>query len=251
VYPEERLFRRLPHIEVVLVDMRERDMTIKGQEILTSDRVPIRVSIMVRFRVVYPKAAVQTVENYESRIYVDAQLAARRALASMTLEEILTNRSRLNRSILADVKESAAGYGVEIGCADVKDLVFPRSLQEIMDRVLTAERMAEVQMIEARARAQMEHLGAQTQAKAQRLMAEALAEQTRLAATAEAEARRIRAEARLRDLREHEQTAADYANHPALMRLLELEALSDLSHTAPRLQVNFGPDGRVDAVTNR
>ena len=79
-------------------------------------------------------------ENYEERLYSDVQLAARRSLASMSLEEILTNRNRLSEDILAEVKEAAAGYGVAIRRADVKDLIFPGNLQEIMNRVLAAKR---------------------------------------------------------------------------------------------------------------
>ena len=73
-----------PLVEVVLVDMRERELTIKGQEILTADKVAIRVSIIVQFRVTDPKAAMHEVENYEERLYSDVQLAARRSLASMS-----------------------------------------------------------------------------------------------------------------------------------------------------------------------
>jgi hypothetical protein len=87
-------WKREPKVEVVLVDVREREITIKGQEILTSDKVAIRVSIIVQFRVVDPKAAVHQVANFEERLYSDVQLSARRSLASMNLEEILTNRNR-------------------------------------------------------------------------------------------------------------------------------------------------------------
>src|SRR3954452_22791457 len=107
-------FYRRPHVEVVLVDVRERDLTIKGQEILTADKVAIRVSIVVQFRVTDPRAALHQVEKYEDRLYSDVQLAARRSLASMTLEEILTNRNRLSEDILRVVTEAASGYGVAI-----------------------------------------------------------------------------------------------------------------------------------------
>src|SRR5215510_11953013 len=82
-------FYRTPKVEITLVDMRERDLTIKGQEILTADKVAIRVSIIVQFRVTDPRAALHQVENYSDRLYSDVQLAARRSLASMSLEEIL------------------------------------------------------------------------------------------------------------------------------------------------------------------
>ncbi len=70
---------RRPQVDVVLVDMRERELTIKGQEILTADKVAIRVSILVQFRVVDPKAAIHVVADFEERIYSDVQLAARRS----------------------------------------------------------------------------------------------------------------------------------------------------------------------------
>jgi regulator of protease activity HflC (stomatin/prohibitin superfamily) len=137
------LFQRRPECEIILVDMRARDLTIKGQEILTADKVAIRVNILVQFSVVDPTAAVHAVANYEDRLYSDVQLAARRSLAAMSLEEILTNRNRLSEDILQDVKESAIRYGVTIERADVKDLVFPGNLQEIMNRVLAAERTSQ------------------------------------------------------------------------------------------------------------
>src|SRR5438067_8506190 len=180
--PKKRLFGRTPQVEIQLVDMRARDLTIKGQEILTADKVAIRVSILVQFAVVDPKAAVHTVESYEDRLYSDVQLAARRSLAAMTLEDILTNRTRLSDDILRDVKEAAAGYGVAIARADVKDLVFPGNLQEIMNKVLAAERMSQAQLVEARTKAEVQKIEAQSKSEAQRLQAEANAEEERLKA---------------------------------------------------------------------
>ncbi len=72
--------------EIVLVDLRTRDLTIKGQEILTSDKVAIRVSILVQFQVSDAKLAIHAVANYEDRLYSDVQLAARRSLAAMSLK---------------------------------------------------------------------------------------------------------------------------------------------------------------------
>jgi regulator of protease activity HflC (stomatin/prohibitin superfamily) len=234
------LFRRQPVIEVVLVDMRQRELTIKGQEILTADKVAIRVSIIVQFRVSDPKAAMQEVEKYEERLYSDVQLAARRSLASMQLEEILTNRNRLSEDILSDVKEIAARYGVSILRADVKDLVFPGNLQEIMNKVLAAERTAQAQLVEARTKAQAQAIEAEAQAGVRKVKAAADAEATRLQAQAAAEAQKIRAEAELKALRESEEAAKAYAAHPALLRLRELETLKELAQSAnARIYVDF------------
>jgi regulator of protease activity HflC (stomatin/prohibitin superfamily) len=220
--------------------MRERDLTIKGQEILTADKVALRVSIIVQFRVVDPKLALHAVEKYEDRLYSDVQLAARRSLASMTLEEILTNRNRLSEDILRDVKGTAASYGVTIQRADVKDLVFPGNLQEIMNKVLAAERMSQVQLVEARTKADVAKIESQSRAEAQRLEAEARANAERLSAQSRAEVQRLQTEADIKQLQERERSAAAYAKHPALLRQLELEALAALAKNAnARIYIGF------------
>lgn len=234
------LFAKKPRVELVLIDIRERDLTIKGQEILTADKVAIRVSIIVQFRVTDPRAALHQVANYEERLYSDVQLAARRSLASMKLEEILTNRNQLSEDILRDVKESAAGYGVTILRADVKDLVFPGNLQEIMNRVLAAERMSEAQLVEARTKAEVQRIDAQAKAESRKLEAESQAESQRSAARAAAEVERLQTEAETQSLREREKAAQAYSTHPALLRLRELETLRELAQSAnARIYIGF------------
>lgn len=238
--PGPTLFKRKPKVEVVLVDMRARDLTIKGQEILTADKVAIRVSILVQFAVVDPKAALHAVANYEDRLYSDVQLAARRSLASMTLEDILTNRTRLSEDILREVKELATSYGVAIARADVKDLVFPGNLQEIMNRVLAAERMSQAQLVEARTKAEVQKIEAQTKMEAQRLQAQTDAEASLFKARSAAEATRLAVLAEMQALEERQKMAGVYSTHPALLRLEELAALRDLARNAnARLYLDF------------
>ena len=202
----ERRRRNTPVIEIVPVDMRERELLLKGQEILTSDKVAVRVSIITQYRVVDAAAALEKVESYADRLYSDVQLAARRSLASMTLEGILTNRNQLSEDILGDVQEAASGYGIAILRADVKDLVFPGNLQEIMNRVLATERLSEAQLVEARTKAEREAIEARSKAETERIAAQARraadlvraegrAETQRLQAAADAETLRLNAEA--------------------------------------------------------
>ncbi|GAB4152507.1 MAG: hypothetical protein Fur005_02690 [Roseiflexaceae bacterium] len=238
--PFQLRYLRHPMVEIILIDIRERDLTIKGQEILTADKVALRVSILVRFRVTDPRAAVEAVASYEERIYSDAQLAARRSLAAMKLEEILTNRNRLSEDILGEVKETAAGYGVAVLRADVKDLIFPGNVQDVMNRVLTADRMSQAQLIDARTKAEIFQIDAQARVNAKRAEAEAEAEATRRTAEAEAEATRIRTAAEIAALREREQYAEAYTRFPTLLRLRELEALAALKSNA---QVYVSLDG--------
>ncbi len=248
---------RTPKVEVVMVDVRERELTIKGQEILTADKVAIRVSIIVQFRVTDPKAALHEVASFEERLYTDVQLAARRSLATMTLEEILTNRNRLSEDIMTDVKEAAATYGVAILRADVKDLVFPGNLQEIMNKVLAAERMSEAQLVEARTKADVQRIDSQAKTETQRLEvqarietqrleAEALWESSRRTAESQAQVQRIRTDAEVQSLREQAEAASAYSRHPSLLRLRELETLRELARNAnARIYIGFDKHGNL------
>ncbi|MGE5133329.1 MAG: slipin family protein [Gemmatimonadota bacterium] len=225
---------RRPVVEIVLVDMRERELTIKGQEILTADKVAIRVSILTQFQVVDPVAAVEKVVSYEDRLYSDVQLAARRALASMTLEQILTSRNQLSEDILSDVTDAAASYGVKVLRADVKDLIFPGNLQEIMNRVLTAERLSQAQLVEARTKAEREAIEARSKSEVERMAAQSQAAVQGIRAEADAAALRVQADA-----------AAAYAGNPALLRVRELETLSRLSAN-PAARIYIGFDKHLD-----
>jgi len=234
-------------VEIALVDIRERELTIKGQEILTSDKVAIRVSIIVQYKVIDPKAAIHVVEKYDERLYSDVQLAARRALASMSLEEILTNRNRLSEEILHDVKEAAISYGVAILRADVKDLIFPGNLQEIMNKVLAAERMSQAQLVEARTKADTQLIEAQAKSETQKLQAQTHAEAQRLIAQSESEVNKIKTESEVEALKQQEQSAQAYSTHPALLRLRELETLTELSKNA-NANIYIGFQKHVDLL---
>jgi regulator of protease activity HflC (stomatin/prohibitin superfamily) len=230
--PRQVKYLRRPVEYIVLLDVRERELTIKGQEILTADKVAIRVSIITNFRVVDPAAAVTRVESFEDRIYSDVQLAARRSLASMTLEDILTNRNQLSDDILQDVAEVAGTYGVAIHRAHVKDLVFPGNLQEIMNRVLATERLSEAQRVEAHTKAETAVIEAEAKAAVLAEGARAQADANRLASEAEADGIRIRAAAERDALNERLQMADTLAAQPALLRLQELDALAALGKNA-------------------
>jgi regulator of protease activity HflC (stomatin/prohibitin superfamily) len=192
-------FPTRPRREIVLVDQRERSMTIKHQEILTADKVAVRLSLLVYFKVVDPPAALHNVEDYENRIYEDVQLAARRFLATRTLDQILRDRNEISDAIREDVGTSAQTYGVEIRRADVKDLVFPGNLREIMNRVIETERESEARLIEARKNAEVAGLEAESNARTMQ-----------------------------QRLETDERAARLLAENPQLIRLKELEVLREI-----------------------
>ncbi|MEO0475715.1 MAG: SPFH domain-containing protein [Planctomycetota bacterium] len=239
--------KRVPQINIEYVDIRERDLTIKGQEILTADKVAIRVSILLRYRVIDPVKAIHEVEDFSDRLYSDVQLAARRSLASMNLEEILTNRTRLSEDILAEVQDPATGYGVRIKRADVKDLIFPGNLQEVMNRVLMAERMSQAELVDARTKAQVREINAKTEGTIRQQEAAAEAESIRLKAQADAEVERMKHDLEVEQMTKRAEVGEAMAQTPQLLRLAEIEAMQALAANAnARLYIGFDKHADLD-----
>ena len=228
---KSKLFSRTL-FEVKLVDMRERSLTIKGQEILTADKVAVRVSLLVYFRVRDAQGAAHNVSSYEERIYEDVQLAARRFLASRDLDAILSDRNEISDNVRDDVSGAAASYGVEILRADVKDLVFPGNLREIMNQVLETERRAEAKLIEAKKEAEAQQIRstAENQTALQRL--EATRQQTKIAAEADRERANIRLQSEI-------EQAVALAENPMLLRLRQLEALQEMAKRGGKFAIGL------------
>ena len=134
----------------------------------------------------------------------------------------------------------AGNYGVTISRAEIKDLNFPGNLQEIMNKVLAAERTSQAQLVEARTRAEVQQIAATAEAEAKRVQSESHANSVRRDAEAETEATAIKVDAAVNALRTREQAAGAYARHPALLRLTELEALAKLAGSAnARIYIGF------------
>jgi regulator of protease activity HflC (stomatin/prohibitin superfamily) len=221
--------------QIILVDLRDRSITIKGQEILTADKVAIRVSLLVYFRVKDPEAAFHNVDSYEERIYEDVQLAARRFLASRTLDAILSDRNEISDTVNKAVKESAAGYGVEIFRADVKDLVFPGNLREIMNRVLETERQAEADLIQARKDAEALRIKSDAENNAERERLKLERDRVKITSQSEMD----RAQARIKT---NVEEAKAMEKSPELMRLRELQALEKIAHAGASFVIGLGEE---------
>jgi regulator of protease activity HflC (stomatin/prohibitin superfamily) len=225
-------FGRSIERRVAMVEMRERSLTIKGQEILTKDKVAIRVSLLVYFRVEDAEAALHNVANYEERIYEDVQLAARRFLASRDLDAILSDRNEISDAVRDDVKAIAAGYGVAIVRADVKDLAFPGNLREIMNQVLETERRGEARLIETRREAEALKIKADAENAAANARVQAEKERSRFLAEVEQERHRARLAAEIDEARA-------LSDHPELLRLREVQALSEMAKSGARFVIGL------------
>ncbi|WP_300442679.1 slipin family protein [uncultured Mameliella sp.] len=136
-----------PRVTARLVDMRTRAHEVAGQEILTKDRVTIRVNLTAIFRVTDPERAVSTVSDFEETLHRAVQLVFRRRLGALTLDQLLAEKGAIDVEAGDSLRAELAGIGIELKEIALKDVILPGEIREILNRVVEAEKEAEANVI--------------------------------------------------------------------------------------------------------
>lgn len=132
------------------VDLRLQTLEIPGQEILTRDKVSIRVNISAEYQVTDAVQAKQTVKDFGEHLYRTLQLAVRQTLGKRTLEQILEEKVDVDESVAAEVRREMENFGVRVGTIALKDIILPGDMREILNQVVTAEKQAQANVIRRR-----------------------------------------------------------------------------------------------------
>jgi len=125
--------------QIERVDVREFSQTVEGQEILTGDKIGVRVTLIAQYRVADPIAARHSVGDYQARLYQDLQLTLREAITGRTLEDLLKERDALSRDLHTSVAPRAKNYGVELTRVGVKDMVLPGTVRAVFLQEVEAD----------------------------------------------------------------------------------------------------------------
>jgi len=134
-------------VEVVSVDMRVAQVAVAGQELMTRDKVTLRLSISVEYAVEDPAIATHTVTNVRDAVYLLVQLASREFVAGVTLDELLAGRDTMTRFLEADVTGKARRFGVRVERVGVKDVVLPGEMKALLNKVIEAEKEAAANVV--------------------------------------------------------------------------------------------------------
>ncbi|HEX4231224.1 MAG TPA: slipin family protein [Bryobacteraceae bacterium] len=137
-----------PRVEIL--DMRRQTIEVPGQEILSQDKVSLRVNILAEYQVRDAVKAKQTIKDFESYLYRLLQLTIRQALGKKTLEEILSGKTEVDTSTISVVRTEMNALGVEVSTIALKDIILPGEMREIMNQVVSAERQAQANLIRRR-----------------------------------------------------------------------------------------------------
>jgi regulator of protease activity HflC (stomatin/prohibitin superfamily) len=136
--------------EVVVVDTRRRQSVIAGQEVLTSDRVPLKISLIAEFTVVDAAKSITTVDRYTEVLYGRVQLALRETVAGRDLDTALAERGQLGAAITDLVRESALEFGVELHSVQIRDFMLAGGLRDAYANVVQAKQLGLASLERAR-----------------------------------------------------------------------------------------------------
>jgi regulator of protease activity HflC (stomatin/prohibitin superfamily) len=135
------LFFLIPVIDkMVRVDLRTVTLNVPPQEVITKDNVPVRVNAVAYFRIIEPTAAIVQVENFMVATSQIAQTTLRNVLGQHQLDELLSERDKINTILQQIIDEATSPWGVKVSIVEVKDVEIPSGMQRAMARQAEAER---------------------------------------------------------------------------------------------------------------
>ncbi|CAN7295899.1 slipin family protein [Devosia sp. LjRoot16] len=189
-------------VVVKVIDLRRQSLDVTGQEILTRDRVTLRVNLAAEYQVVDAVKAATTVKDFADALYRALQFAFRKSLGVKSLDEILADKVTAEAEAIAEVRTQMAAIGLTVGEIAVKDVILPGEMRDILNKVVAAEKEAEANVIRRRE---------ETNATRSLL-----------------------------------NTARVMAENPVMLRLKELEALSEIAGKVERLTIHNGTAGLMN-----
>ncbi len=134
---------------MVKVDLRIITLTVPPQEVITRDNVTVKVTAVLYFRVMDPAAAVVNVMNFMQATTQIGQTTLRNVLGQSELDELLSQRNKINQDLQTIIDEHTEQWGVKVTAVEIKDIELPVTMQRAMAKQAEAEREKRAKIIHA------------------------------------------------------------------------------------------------------
>ena len=135
---------------VARYDLRPRPIEISAQEILTKDRISLRVTLTAYIQLKDARKAYEATDDFDKYIYLLVQFAVREAIANRTLDEVLSHRDKIDDQLRAYLVEHKGEIGVDVTELGIKDIILPGEMRELINKVVAAEKTAQANLIRRR-----------------------------------------------------------------------------------------------------
>ena len=138
------------NVSAEIIELRVQSVEVSGQELLTKDKVSLRVNLAASIRVIDPVAARTKVAKYGDYLYRELQYGLRKAVSAKTLDDLLGDKASLDGDIFAYVRGRVGELGIEVLGVGIKDVILPGEMKEILNSVVQAEKAAQANVIRRR-----------------------------------------------------------------------------------------------------
>lgn len=138
------------NISVTIYDLRLVEIEIAGQEILTKDRVSIRINLSCYYQITDILLLISQLADFRTYLYKQLQFTLRQSVESKTLDELLANKDTLDRQILESIQATFAETGLQVQKVGIKDIILPGEMRTIFNQVVQAEKAAQANLIKRR-----------------------------------------------------------------------------------------------------
>jgi regulator of protease activity HflC (stomatin/prohibitin superfamily) len=145
-----RFWRNDTTIKIAKADLRQLQLEIAGQELLTKDKAAIRINFYTQYKVTDIEKALLENKDYEKQLYIAMQLVLRAYVGTYTLDELLDRKDNIAEAVFKDVKTSAAKLGITVLSCGIRDVILTGEMKEIMNQVLVAQKKAQANTITRR-----------------------------------------------------------------------------------------------------
>ena len=137
-------------LRVESVDLREQTVAVAGQEMLTADKVSLRLTLTAAYTISDARLATEATTGLAAAVYRDLQLTLRRAVGTRTLDELLSDKASLSGEIRQAVLPRGGELGIRWGEIGVRDVILPGDMKSLLNQVIEAEKRAKANLIARR-----------------------------------------------------------------------------------------------------
>lgn len=137
-------------VKVEHVELRLQNIEVVGQEILTKDKVSLRINLSANYKLVDAVKATQSVKDYADYLYRQLQFALRTVVGTRTLDSLLADKDALNSEVFHGIEQRAAAIGIQVSDVGIKDIILPGEMKEILNHVVETEKAAQANVIRRR-----------------------------------------------------------------------------------------------------
>ncbi len=140
-------WKGISKVKLYHVDLRVKSSDISGQEIMTADKVSLRLNTLVNYRIVDAYKSVTMVEDSSQALYREAQLVLREVIGTRELEGILADKDSVAKELEERLTLRMTSYGIEVLSHGIRDIILPGDMKEILNKVILARKEAEANII--------------------------------------------------------------------------------------------------------